>query len=119
MEIEKLHSLFLRSLSNNNIYYCFSAFVLLFTLLLHQNKICMKKLSYIKYVLQLFIVYFSYFKPKYAILLILLYVTYSLKKYKIDSDNRVKILQDKLSKKKTASKKIEKFVETSSCSVCK
>jgi uncharacterized membrane protein len=122
MEITRLNSAFLRSLSNRELYYCFVFFILLLTILIQQNKICIRKLDKMKLVLQLFIVYFSYFKPKYGVFLILLYVTYTLKKYKIEHDNKVKVLQDKLrktKKEKAPSNKVEKFVETSSCSVCK
>ena len=122
MEIVRLNSNFIRSLNNKETYYCFVFFILLLIVLIHQNKICIKKLAKMKLILQLFIVYFSYFKPKYGIFLILLYVTYSIKKYKIESNYKVKLLQDKLKKtkkEKVPSNKVEKFVETSSCSVCK
>ena len=122
MEIEKLHSQFLKTLSKNEVFYPFAMFILLISILINQNKIDVSKIHNIKMVYQMFMIYFSYFKPKYGILLILLYVTYSIKKYKILNDYKVKTLQDKLKKtkkEKAPSNKVEKFVETSSCSVCK
>ena len=82
MEIARLNSAFLRSLSNRELYYFFVFFILLLIILIQQNKICIRKLDKMKLILQLFIVYFSYFKPKYGVFLILLYLTYTLKKYK-------------------------------------
>ena len=69
MEIARLNSAFLRSLSNRELYYFFVFFILLLIILIQQNKICIRKLDKMKLILQLFIVYFSYFKPKYGVFL--------------------------------------------------